>query len=252
MYNRSCNSYNLKKITIQSSEYPKLRSLWSDVFGDEPAYVDSFYKHWGKDIWGCVLSDDGGVRSALTCFRMGALGGREVWISYAICTDPSARGLGYGSIITEYARDIVVSEGGVSMLCPAEASLVGFYEKLGYHPCGYTMTAEKISRFGELIQTDDASKDFERISADEYFNLREEKLAGISHVKLGQKAKEWIKLEYDDSFFISRQADNSEPSIFIPNVEILPECASSADTVQAMIASSEQYCKKTYLGFAFD
>lgn len=239
--------YRVQKITTQDPEYPALRSLWCKVFGDEPEYVNAFYKHWEGEIFGLILSDDGGVRSALTCFKMGALGRQEVWISYAICTDPSARGLGYGSIITEYARDMILSEGSISMLCPAEPSLVRFYEKLGYSPSSYTMIKDKL----KLNLNSSFAGKLEEISTEEYFILREKILVNIPHIELEDRAKEWIEKEYD-SFYRVESTEHPQPSIFIPDVEFLPECAYSADYVQAMIAGCKQHCKKTYLGFAFD
>ena len=55
-------------------------------------------------------------RHPLTQFDMGKLvvpegkvsdiAGKSIEMSYAICTDPAARGKGYGSHITVYAREI--------------------------------------------------------------------------------------------------------------------------------------------------
>ena len=58
--------------------------------------------------------------------------GIPCYVSYAICTDEKARGLGYGSTITEFARNEVHKRSAVSMLCPANAELIDFYKPLGY------------------------------------------------------------------------------------------------------------------------
>ena len=145
------------------------------MFGDEPGFVDFFYKSFGKDIAGFVICNDAGkVISALTCFRCGVFrdaaydaeggqgcdpadgperGGAEglpVYVSYAICTDPEYRGQGHAAALTRYVSSIVTAPrgaalheddgalpaacglGGISLVSPAEPSLIGYYDGLGY------------------------------------------------------------------------------------------------------------------------
>ena len=123
-------------------KYEGLRDLWCRVFGDEPGYVDAMYEAFGDDIRGYVIRDDAGkTLSALTCYRCGhyssdadasSLNGLEVYVSYAICTDPDYRGQGLAGRLVEYVKDMVTAGGAVSIVSPAERSLVKFYEGLGY------------------------------------------------------------------------------------------------------------------------
>ena len=73
-----------------------------------------------------------------------------VYVSYAICTDPEYRGQGHAAALTEYVRSIVTAPrgtvihgeddglpaaeglGGISLVSPAEESLIGYYDRLGY------------------------------------------------------------------------------------------------------------------------
>ena len=76
--------------------------------------------------------------------------GLPVYVSYAICTDPEYRGHGYAAALTDYVRKVVTAPrgtviyeeddrlpaaeglGGISLVSPAEESLVGYYDGLGY------------------------------------------------------------------------------------------------------------------------
>ena len=115
------------------------------------------------EIAGYVVCDAAGKTvSALTCYRCGIMRGAEplqdpadpineecidssgdeaaagsrgrpVYVSYAICTDSEYRGLGLGQALTAYVRYIVTGElGAISLVSPAEESLEGYYENLGY------------------------------------------------------------------------------------------------------------------------
>ena len=76
--------------------------------------------------------------------------GLPVYVSYAICTDPEYRGQGHAAALTDYVRKVVTAPrgtviyeeddrlpaaeglGGISLVSPAEESLVGYYDGLGY------------------------------------------------------------------------------------------------------------------------
>lgn len=160
----------IEKVSTRE-KYEGLRDLWVRVFRDEPDFVDAFYTNFEADlsfesdcdeISGFVICNDAGrVISALTLYRCGSLyvpedygedpdsdeeydisadalldaNGLPVYVSYAICTDPEYRGQGYAAALTEYVRDLVTSEdglGGISLVSPAEPSLIDFYYGLGY------------------------------------------------------------------------------------------------------------------------
>lgn len=182
-----------------NSEYDGLRKLWCDTFGDSVEYVNQMYAAWGPDMEGYVLVDDNGVLgpenvrrvvAALTLFKMGYLveGDKETacYVSYAICTDEKEQGKGYGSTITEYAKDLAWKKGGVSMLCPSSNKLVGFYMPLGYEPRFYASE-------GEVDSAEASDIKLEEISASEYGELREEMLADIVHVRLSEHTLGYIE-----------------------------------------------------------
>ena len=130
------------------SEFIDLRRK---VFGDDKEFIDFFDSCFQDDYLDFViiesLDDKEVLQAALTQFNMGqlvvpawkqsSLDGKQIEISYAICTDKIARGKGYGSHITVYARELAESSRKLSMLSPAEPSLIDFYAPLGYREFMY-------------------------------------------------------------------------------------------------------------------
>ena len=144
--------------------------IFGDEPGFVDAFYETFgadlsFESGSDEISGFVIcNDDGQVVSALTLYRCGSmyvpkeygldpdsdeedeeyaeyiaalldLDGLPVYVSYAICTDPEYRGQGLAAALTEYVRKLVTSDTGlrgISLVSPAEASLIGFYSELGY------------------------------------------------------------------------------------------------------------------------
>lgn len=185
-----------------AAKYEGLRSLWCEVFGDGPEYVDFTYDNFGDDIRGYVVTDeDGKVVSALTKYRCGEYEGNPVFVSYAVCTAEESRGLGLAGMLTDHVRDLVESEGGISIVSPSEESLVGFYAGHGYEP--YFFASERAVLSPDLDMDDyddfdDYDADFvggepgnvtpelemKSIGAEVYGRYREAFLTGRPHIEL--------------------------------------------------------------------
>lgn len=205
------------------SKYEGLRDLWCRVFGDEPGYVDYVYSLFGEDITGYVIcNDERKVVSALTRYRCGDLDGTPVYVSYAVCTDPEYRGLGLGGRLTGYVRSVVTGArgsmisiegapqteglGSISLVSPAEDSLIGFYRDLGY---GQSCFADVISicpgdddEAEEFILGEDDDFDaFEpefrvkSAAASEYNMYREAFLRDKAHVSMSGPMLDLIRAE---------------------------------------------------------
>jgi len=147
---------NGKEYTIEKAvgaSYEGLRALWHDVFGDPPEYVDAFYANFGEDITGYVVTDESDrVCSALTCHLCGFYEDRPVYVSYAICTRGDMRGKGLAAMLTSFVRDKVIASGGISVVSPAEPSLVSYYAELGYEP--YFLAVERAVMSPEFDEED--------------------------------------------------------------------------------------------------
>ncbi len=182
------------------SVYEGLRALWLDTFGGPPEDVDAFYENFGDDIRGYAMVDEAGkVCSALTCHLCGEYGGRPVYVSYAVCTRRDMRGHGLAAELISTVRDEVIEAGGISIISPAEPSLVQYYAKLGYEP--HFFMAEKTvmspefdeEEFDELEGFEEfgdpdapplrAEFDLEPLTPERYNEYREAFLAGRPHIK---------------------------------------------------------------------
>lgn len=168
---------------ILESEYEDLRSVWCDVFGDDPDYIDELYSDLKAE--GYVCEDEGKLHSFLTLFSVGEMNGQQVHVSYAICTRPESRGHGYASELVGYVRDMVTDNGDISLTCPADDSLSLFYHELGYMPGLYAKE--------NTIDAGDLNLNISIIGHMKYNKLREEYLADIPHAKFSNRFMKFVK-----------------------------------------------------------
>ena len=192
--------FAIREAEYGSAEYEGLRSLWCEVFGDPPEFVDAFYENFSGDITGYVMvAEDGEVHSALTCHRCGTYAEKPVYVSYAVCTRSDMRGLGLASELVRFVRDRVTEAGGLSLVSPAEASLVSYYEGLGYEPYFSAVVRAVMSPEFDMEEYDDfdeydldigtadptpfrAQIDLQEIPAEKYGRFREAFLSGQPHI----------------------------------------------------------------------
>lgn len=191
----------IKEIEYGSVLYPELRSLWCEVFGDDPAYVDAFYENFGDEIRGFTVTDEEGkLCSALTCHLCGTYEGIPAYVSYAVCTRNDMRGQGLASVLISHVRDMVIEKGGVSIVSPAEPSLVSYYAELGYEPHFFSVERAVMSPEFDLEDYDDfdefdldiegsdptpfrADIDLQQMPAEKYNRYREAFLGGQPHIE---------------------------------------------------------------------
>lgn len=223
----------------ESSDFEEFVSLRHKVFGDDAEFIDFFDDCFRDEYLDfLIIENQNGkevLQAALTQFEMGKLvvpggkkselGGKPIEMSYAICTDPAARGKGYGSHITVYAREIAESSRKLSMLSPAEPSLVDFYEHLEYKKFMYAeqgivefedmkifnafninsspshindiipnTVCDSISRSVCCIYSnfDATNLCFDSITAEKYNEYREYILKDRTHIKLSQGALQFV------------------------------------------------------------
>ena len=192
--------FTIKPAEYGSAEYEGLRALWCGVFGDTPDYIDAFYSIF-DDITGYVVTDEtGSVCSALTCHLCGTYADRPVYVSYAICTRKDMRGQGLAAMLISFVRDMVTESGGLSVISPAEPSLVSYYSQFGYEPHFFVFDRAVMSPEFDLEEYDDfdeydldiegadptpfrAEIDLEAMPAEKYNRYREAFLSGQPHIE---------------------------------------------------------------------
>ena len=184
----------------EASDLEDFVSLRRRVFGDDAEFIEFFDACFRDDYLDFLIIEDQDdnevLQASLTQFDMGKLvvpegkvsdiAGKSIEMSYAICTDPAARGKGYGSHITVYAREIAESSRKLSMLSPAEPSLIKFYEPLEYKKFMY---AEE----GSVLASEHVDFEFSHLQTNvltpqEYNNYRETILANRVQIKLSEGA----------------------------------------------------------------
>lgn len=184
----------------EASDFSDFVELRSKVFGDDAEFIEFFDACFRDDYLDFLIIEDQDssdvLRASLTQFDMGKLvvpegkvsdiAGKSIEMSYAICTDPAARGKGYGSHITVYAREIAESSRKLSMLSPAEPSLIKFYEPLEYKTFMYAEQGTVVP--SEQSDFSFSELKFELISPQQYNDYREVILANRVHIKLSAGA----------------------------------------------------------------
>ena len=184
----------------EASDLEDFVSLRRRVFGDDEEFIEFFDNCFRDDYLDFLIVEDQDdnevLQASLTQFDMGKLvvpegkvsdiAGKSIEMSYAICTDPAARGKGYGSHITVYAREIAESSRKLSMLSPAEPSLIKFYEPLEYKKFMYADHGSVLT--SELVDFEFSHLQTKVLTPQEYNNYRETILANRVHIKLSEGA----------------------------------------------------------------
>ena len=182
----------------EASDLEDFVSLRRRVFGDDAEFIEFFDACFRDDYLDFLIIEDQDdnelLQASLTQFDMGKLvvpegkvsdiAGKSIEMSYAICTDPAARGKGYGSHITVYAREIAESSRKLSMLSPAEPSLIKFYEPLEYKKFMYAEQGSVLA--SEHVDFEFSHLQTKVLTPQEYNNYRETILANRVHIKLSE------------------------------------------------------------------
>lgn len=239
---------NIKIRPREACDNSRFLELRSEVFGDDANFLQFFDNCFDNSYLDYVLieTSDGlekSIQGALTQFMMGKLSlpkyknsepktrsgldGMNIEISYAICTDKNARGKGYGSYITLYAREVAESSRKLSMLSPAEPSLIDFYEPLNYKKFMYAehdiLDFSKPTIAGQLPT--ESLLNYNRLTAKEYNVYRESILEKRAHVVLSQEALKFVSESSCSGNGLILISENSKPlaiaAIDIDNTEIL-------------------------------
>ena len=223
----------------EASDLEDFISLRRRVFGDDEEFIEFFDNCFRDDYLDFLIIEDqaGGetLQASLTQFDMGKLvvpegkvsdiAGKSIEMSYAICTDPAARGKGYGSHITVYAREIAESSRKLSMLSPAEPSLINFYEPLEYKKFMYAEQGSVL--VSEHVDFEFSKLQIKALTPQEYNNYREAILANRVHIKLSEGALRFA------AGLVTPDTAGSLPTMYAESADLAgsaPDCeAESAD-----------------------
>lgn len=114
------------------SQYPALRSLWQQAFGDPDVFLDGFFATgFSPDRCRCIRWNDR-LAAALYWFDCRWQGKKLAYI-YAVATEADFRGKGFCRSLMEDTHAHLKKLGYAgAVLVPGSRELFGMYEKLGY------------------------------------------------------------------------------------------------------------------------
>lgn len=283
----------IEEIT-EGTKFDDFVRLWVDVFGDEPTFVKSLFEKWGfykskqanspkSKIRGFVIIEpkenfngnaDNEVVSELTLLECGTLDDINVYVNYAICSDHDFRGLGYGGALTSHAAQITESENAISILSPADPSLINFYKLLGYVPYFYAEDIIlEVYDSSQYLEIDDSVKYFEiddspkccefddseqhldigqsltakltEIDTSTYSDYRENFLAEIPHIRVNDEILNFASHEssfsigaflVNDGDAICLIADDDREQMYISELIVNPKLSALSSEIDEQIA----------------
>lgn len=142
-------------------EEPRLRSLFTEAFGDA-AFTDLFFRT-GYAPDRCLVAADGDILAAQHWFDC-QLDGQKAAYLYGIAAFKSHRGKGIGSKLVLAGVEYLKKAGyEVILLVPAEESLFRYYERLGFRTVS-TIHEELVTAGDPLL--------LRRLTTAEYATLR--------------------------------------------------------------------------------
>lgn len=201
--------YILEEIKTPNDQYfSKIVSLWSRSFGDDTEYIESFYKNMPVYSTVCILCGHNVVSMAVL------LKGDGYYYGYAVCTDSEHRNKGLCKSIHGYIKEKCEREEVEYFIHPADASLEGFYTRLGM-----TVVASQYE-----VKT--LSYDIEKVSecsASDYMRIRELYFGGFNYYPWSEKALSFMK--ENGIFFLVSYIDGVECAAAVEGERILELCA---------------------------
>lgn len=145
-------------------DIPGLRVLWKEAFGDEDAFLDTFFAEAFSEERSLCIHVDDVVAAALYWFDC-HLDGRKLAYLYAVATGNAFRGQGLCSRLITQTHALLSRQGYAGVvLVPGSEDLFRMYEKMGYRVC---------SGIGEVFcLPGETPAEIRKISPREYAALR--------------------------------------------------------------------------------
>lgn len=120
-------------VKSEAAMVPELKELWLRCFMDTAEDVEYFFKYRHKSCE-CLTDVEDGRVAAMAFLLPAAVEGtkQEAVYLYAFATHPDWQGKGIATRLLRAVREKNRAAGRLTVLCPADDRLVGFYEKRGF------------------------------------------------------------------------------------------------------------------------
>ena len=166
-----------------AAERPQVVSLWQHAFGDSEQLIGAFWDTCFAPERIFVLRQCGKLAAMASifpvCWRCGQRQ-TQLWYLYAVATLPECSGAGLATALLEQTAVLAAQRGAEGLLLvPGEPSLRDFYRARGYRDWS-SRTERRLSAPADLDPADRTVQ----IDARAYGALREQLLAGQSHIQL--------------------------------------------------------------------
>ena len=132
------NNHNSLKIGEPlPHQLPQLRSLWKEAFGDDDAFLDTFYDTaFSLHRCRCITIEEK-VVAVLYWFDC-TFHEKPLAYIYAVATAKAYQGQGLCHVLMEQTHKYLADTGYIgAILVPANQTLFQFYENIGYKTCCY-------------------------------------------------------------------------------------------------------------------
>ena len=187
-------------------DIPSLRALWSDSFGDSEEELDKFFSTAFSEKR-CLAAKDGDELLASLYWFDCSLGERRLAYIYAVSTASAHRGKGICQRLMSMAHEHLRALGySAAVLVPAEPSLYGFYERLGYTVCSYVKELVAIS----TAEDGEIGESLTPLTHSEYGELRQKYLPARGIIQDDVTLKMLsarAKLYCGDGFILAAEAE---------------------------------------------
>ena len=194
---------------------PQLVHLWQTIFGDDAAFIHTFFNRIVLSGRGMIWDENGTVAAAAYIIDGITVDARSFPYIYAVSTLPEFRGRGYGAAVSSACADLILAEGGVPVLHPAEASLFTWYAHQNFFPISQL-------RQGKIMTYSNSTASVTPVSVREYLTLRRQMLEDFSFAEFTPQLLDWWAEWSGGHFFSSPDGcfclcENGS-SVFVPEI----------------------------------
>jgi len=185
----------------RTDEEAQLRAIWRSVFGN--IGEDAFFKIYFDPNFCVVVEHNNALVSMGYLVPFGKIATRKKPVPcamiYAIATLPEFRNSGYGRLVVNKLINLAHETGyPAAVLCPSDGSLFEYYNKYTEMSDWFYIFEQKY-KYADFSVFDDNDVETHtfpliKISAKEYYALRNKLLKKVSHISLDYNALEYQEM----------------------------------------------------------
>ncbi len=196
--------------TAKHDMISQLKSLWKLCFHDEDAYIDFYYENRFKAEETLVYLIEDQVVAMLTLMPGYVVHHKAklpVRYVYAVATHPEHRRKGYAAALMEHANQMIKKDYVGTFLVPANPSLFGYYETLGYQTLSHKRVLHiSMENFFKDLKQFDSKHEIEKVeplTVEDFYSLRNKAFTKAGFVLWEQEDLSYLLKEF---IFLGGQA----------------------------------------------